>query len=115
MAFPTFENPTSFSEKIRKDTTKVRYENGKAALRPKWTLSKKSFNLTWEAMSEIDKTTLLQYIDVQSGLSFSYTHPLSGVVYNVFIEEDETTFTAATKYGDDGKPLWNVTLILTEL
>ncbi len=92
-SWPSISNPSSIDEKIIKLAHRTNADiNGYVHFRPKWTTSKKSFQLKWNVISSADKTTLETFFNANQGLTFTWTHPETSTVYTCIFDIDEIEF-----------------------
>jgi phage-related protein len=87
--FPDIQNPSGMTERTMKGQYKNKFGAGYVQSAPKWTRSRKQFNLTWDAMSDADKETLEDFFAANLGSTFDWTHPITGAVYTVRFSDDE--------------------------
>jgi hypothetical protein len=107
--FCTIANPTGCVEKNRLFRITKTSAGGHGMIRPRGTLVKKEFTLSWKDMTSADKVTLEAFIQTNQGSSFTYTHHQSGGTYTVFLGDEEVAFTfVRSKY-------WSVSITLKEV
>lgn len=82
--FPIKETTELPTAKSSKEGPYVQY-------RKKWTKSKKHFQLEWDEMVsllEADYQILEQFFYENQGVSFTWTHPVTSIVYTVVFDQD---------------------------
>lgn len=90
--FPNIE-PQSFKETTSKNVFKSTFDTGYTQTRPKYTRQLKSFNFKYVALTLSQKTELENFIMNNQGLSFTYTHPITLDIYNVYNDSESIEFT----------------------
>jgi len=106
--WPSIATPSTLTDRTRKDQIKTDFAAGYVQSRPKWTRSRKIFDLSWKAMSTGDKTTLETFFENNVGDTFTWTYPDSGTTYTVRFSDDELSF----KYVPVGH--WQIDITLEE-
>lgn len=87
--WPGIAAPTSMTERKKKAQIRSDFAAGYVQSRAKWTRSRKIFELSWNVMSDSDKSTLETFFDDNLGGTFTWAHPLSGTSYTVRFVGDE--------------------------
>lgn len=89
-AWPSIPNPSyPFNESIQKRQIKSDFESGHVLSRAAATVSKRAFELRWNALPEADYTTLETFFKDNIGLTFTWTHPVTAEVITVRFSEDK--------------------------
>jgi len=107
--WPDIQNPSDMTPIPTKGQIKTGFAAGYVQSRAKWTRSRKTFELSWKAMTNADANILEAFFDDNLGGTFTWTHPLSGVSYTVRFAEDKIPF-GYVHYNH-----WKVKLTLEEL
>ena len=96
--WPNIETPNLPLEEVgRLSTVRSPYEAGYVNTRPRWTRARRSFVLTWNALSSSGFSTLRAFFEETvrgGGDSFTWTHPVTSTSYTVRFAQDELRFTA---------------------
>jgi len=90
--WPNIANPSGLKEYKGKGQLKSEFDAGYVQSRPKFTRSRKHFELSWNVMTDADKETLETFFDNNLGDTFTWDHPLadsSDSSYTVRFVEDE--------------------------
>lgn len=90
--WPDIKNPSDITERNSKAQIRSDFSGGYVQSMPKWTRSRKRFELTWEAMSSSDKSKLETFFKDNIGDTFTWNHPLEEKEYTVRFAEDELEF-----------------------
>lgn len=114
MEFPsTIMNPDYPLEETPEDTSiSSKFEDGSVQARQKYTRSRTTFSLEWSAMPTAQKTILDDFVKNQAkfqAVNFTWTHPETGVSYDVYIKKDSYTAKLTSL------SYWNVSLELVEV
>lgn len=108
--------PSGFKEKYRHDTLKVRFDQGKASVRPKWSTGKTEFTFSWDLLTNANKTILKDFIKGNIGVEFTFENDLDGETYTVIFSEDEFEFTVVALYEASTElPMWSCELKVIEI
>lgn len=91
MAWPAISAPSALGEDLNFPQIRTEFESGTVQARPKWTRGRRTFNLSWSGMTEAHFILLQAAFLADQGLSFSWTHPTSAVVYVVRFQGDKVT------------------------
>lgn len=75
--WPDIEDPSGLRESPQKGQIKSDFEAGYVQSRPKFTRTRKRFELSWDAMSNSDKETLETFFDDNLGDTFTWDNPIS--------------------------------------
>jgi len=90
--WPAIMTPSTITERLQKNQIKTDFSAGYVLSRPKWTRSRKTFELSWPTMIDADKQTLQTFFNDNLGDTFTWTHPLTAAVYTVRFGDDELSF-----------------------
>lgn len=92
-AFPTIAEPIyPLKEKTLYPAIRTEKEGPYMQSRRKWTSAKKEFTLEWDekvSLTETDYQTLEAFFLANQGYSFTWTHPVTNVVYTVMFNQDD--------------------------
>jgi len=92
-AWPTIAEPIyPIKEKTMFPAIRTEKEGPYMQSRPKWTSGKKVFTLQWDdkvSLPETDYQTLETFFLANQGASFTWTHPVTSVVYTCMFLQDE--------------------------
>ena len=108
--------PSGFKEKYRQDTLKVRFDQGRASVRPKWSTGKNEFVFSWDLLTTSDKKILKDFVIGNVGVEFFFKNDLDDTFYNVIFAEDEFKFKVVSLYeAETGLPMWSFELKVIEV
>lgn len=89
-AWPSIQEPSyPFNESVSKRQIRTEFESGAVQSRAGATVSKRIFNLRWNAMPEADYQTLKTFFETNIGLTFTWTHPATLEVITARFSEDK--------------------------
>lgn len=89
MAWPSIQDPSyPLNESVYKRQIRSPFESGHVLSRAGSTVSKRLFELNWNAMPEADYQTLKTFFETNIGTTFSWTHPLTLEVITVRFSDD---------------------------
>lgn len=89
-AWPSIQDPSyPFNESTFKRQIKTNFESGAVLSRAGATVSKRIFQLRWNAIPEADYQTLNTFFETNIGLTFTWTHPLTLEVITARFSEDK--------------------------
>lgn len=89
-AWPSIQDPSyPFNESIQKRQIRSNFESGHVLSRAGSTVSKRIFELSWNAMPEADYQTLKTFFETNIGLTFTWTHPVTLEVITARFSEDK--------------------------
>jgi len=84
MSWPSIQEPSyPLEEEVYKPQIKTEFEAGYVQSRPRATISKRRFKLTWQAMDDTDLASLQSAFASDVGSTFSWTHPVTSTAYTV--------------------------------
>lgn len=110
MAFPEIQTANNIRQTTVKKAHRATSAAGYTMVRTAGTISKKVFEISYQALTEADRNTLDTYFKNNQGLEFDWTHPESGgATYGVIFAEDELEF----QYVHVNR--WSTTFTLMEL
>lgn len=109
MSWPSIATPSQIVEHTVKGQLKAPFEGGYVQSVAKYSRSRKQFELTWNAMSDSNKSSLLTAFGTDLGSTFTWTNPLDSASYTVRYRDDELLFTRDVAGKD-----WIVTVALEE-
>lgn len=89
VTWPDIEKANDLVEKTQKGQIKSDFAGGYVQSRAKWTRARKTFELSWVAMSNVDKNALESFFESNIGGTFTWTHPLTSTSHTVRFAEDE--------------------------
>lgn len=92
VAFPTnIAKPKieGFTENTSFPTIRTESEAGYEITRRRALKARKTFDLSWSAMTDTDYQLLMTFFETYVGGSFTWTHPKTFVEYTVTFAEDE--------------------------
>ena len=92
MAFPDIQHPSRIEVSHHRKKVRSDFEAGYVQQRPRWTRSRKKFNLRWDLLPEADLTTLLDHFDNNQGSTFNWTHPIRNTTYTVMYSGDSINY-----------------------
>lgn len=108
-AFPSIAAPSAMSGVPEDPAISSKMEDGTVVSRAKFTRSRETITLKWNAMSSADFTTLLSwYKNTVKGSSdtFTYTQPATGTAYTMRCKSFKHDFVHPNR--------WSVTLEMEE-
>lgn len=91
-SWPDIQNPEEMKERPTKGQVRSDFENGYVQSRPRWTRTRRVFQLQWRSMSSSDKETLAAFFEDNLGGTFTWTHPSDGTSYTVRFADDQLEF-----------------------
>lgn len=106
--WPSIAAPSNIRDINQKGQIRSDFDAGYVQSRAKWTRTRRKFELSWNAMSNTDKETLMTFFENNLGDTFAWIHPLSGTSYTVRFTEENIE----AKYIPYNR--WQVSLILEE-
>ena len=95
MSWPSIKNPNSINVSHIRELIKTNYDTGAVESRPKFTKSRKTFELGWKdkgAMSLADLNLLLAAFDTDLGSSFTWENPDTQQSYTVIYSKGQVGY-----------------------
>lgn len=88
-AWPAIQAP-SFPLGVELNYPQVRtpFENGAVQSRSVWSRARRTFSLSWSAMTAANLATLEAFFIANQGLTITWTHPSTAVAYTVRFKDD---------------------------
>jgi hypothetical protein len=108
--YPSDIIPTGFDETRNRPMHSSESEAGYVSQRPKGTKKFMQFDISYNNLTDAQKTTLEDFYDANIGQIVTYIHPTTGTSYDVRYDADKITFKRKPKMNS-----WSHSVSLKEI
>ena len=107
-SFPNIGRPIEIQQKKIKPVHRAQSGAGYTMSRPRGTVSKFEFSVSWHRLTRTERQILEAFFDANQGAAFNWVHP-EGTVYGVIFADNDIEFKWKSPF------YWQTTVTMKEI